>query len=141
MGTRKLDIQSGDKVQRLKDKKYLRWVSTQPCILCCDHPCQAHHLTFAMPRGFGLKSGDQWAIPLCRVHHHQLHTGGKGERQFWKDLDINAEEIACIFYQFHLNSKVSKAFFVDESDLWIKIYNNLVPKIKKHVDFIVQPKL
>ena len=36
---------------------------------------------------------------------------------------------------------VDKAFFVDESDLWIKIYNNLVPKIKKHVDFIVQPKL
>ena len=59
-----------------------------------------------MPRGFGLKSGDQWAIPLCRVHHHQLHTGGKGERQFWKDLDINAEEIACIFYQFHLQKKL-----------------------------------
>jgi len=94
-----------------------------------------------MPRGFGQKTGDQWAIPLCSVHHHQLHTCGKNERQFWKDLDINAEEIACIFYQFHLDSKVSKAFFVDESYLWIKIYNNLVPKIKKHVDFIVQPKL
>jgi len=141
MGTRKLDIQSGDRVQRLKDKKYLRWVSTQPCILCLNHPCQAHHLTFAMPRGFGLKSGDQWAIPLCSVHHHQLHTCGKGERQFWKDLEIDSELIACILYQYHLDSKVSKAFFVDETDLWHKIYNNLVPKLKKHIDFIVQPKL
>ena len=40
-----------------------------------------------------------------------------------------------------LEKSVSKAFFTDESILWVRIYNNLVPKIKKNVDFLMQPKL
>ena len=141
MGTKKLEILSGDKVQRLKDIKYLKWVSSQPCILCFTKPCQAHHLTFAMPRGFGQKTGDQWAIPLCFIHHSQLHTCGKGEKDFWKYLDIDAEHIANTLYQYHLDQKKSLAFFVDDTILWHKIYNNLVPKLKKHIDFLVQPKV
>jgi len=141
MGTKKLDIPSGEKVLRLKDKTYLKWVSSQPCLLCLTPKCQAHHLTFAMPRGFGQKTGDQWAVPLCPAHHSQLHTCGKGEKDFWKDLDIDAEVIATTLYQYHLDQKKSLAFFVDETILWVKIYNNLVPKLKKHVDFLMQPKL
>jgi hypothetical protein len=141
MGTKKLEILSGDKVQRLKDRKYLKWISEQNCLLCLTNPCQAHHLTFAMPRGFSQKTGDQWAVPICYTHHHQLHTCGKGEKQFWKDLDIDAEEIACTLYQHHLDQKKSLAFFVDDTILWHKIYNNLVPKLKKHVDFLVQLKI
>ena len=141
MATKKLEILSGDKVLRLKDKTYLKWVSSQPCLLCLTPKCQAHHLTFAMPRGFGQKTGDQWAVPLCPAHHSQLHTCGKGEKDFWKDLDIDAEVIATTLYQYHLDQKKSLAFFEDETILWIKIYNNLVPKLKKHVDFLMQPKL
>ena len=141
MGSKKLEILSGDKVQRLKDRKYLKWISEQSCLLCLTNPCQAHHLTFAMPRGFSQKTGDQWAVPICYTHHHQLHTCGKGEKQFWKDLDIDAEEIACTLYQHHLDQKKSLAFFVDDTILWHKIYNNLVPKLKKNIDFLVQPKL
>ena len=78
---------------------------------------------------------------MCPAHHSQLHLCGKNEKDFWKTLDIDAEDIACILYQWWLDQKVSKAFFTDESILWIKIYNNLVPKIKKNIDFITQPKL
>jgi len=141
MGTKKLEILSGDKVLRLKDKSYLKWVSNQPCILCLNPRCQAHHLTFAMPRGFGQKTGDQWTIPLCFPHHSQLHTCGKGEKDFWKDLDIDAEVIATTLYQYYLDQKKSLAFFEDETILWTKIYNNLVPKHRKHVDFLMQPKV
>jgi len=141
MGTKKLDIPSGEKVLRLKDKIYLKWVSSQPCLLCLTPKCQAHHLTFAMPRGFGQKTGDQWAVPLCPAHHSQLHTCGKGEKDFWKYLDIDAEVIATTLYQYHLDQKKSLAFFEDETILWVKIYNNLVPKLKKHIDFLMQPKL
>ena len=141
MGTKKLEILSGDKVLRLKDKTYLKWVSSQPWLLCLTPKCQAHHLTFAMPRGFGQKTGDQWAVPLCPAHHSQLHTCGKGEKNFWKDLDIDAEVIATTLYQYHLDQKKSLAFFEDETILWVKIYNNLVPKLKKHIDFLMQPKL
>ena len=94
-----------------------------------------------MPRGMSQKTGDQWAVPLCPAHHSQLHLCGKNEKDFWKHLDIDAEEIACILYQWWLDEKVSKAFFTDESILWVKIYNNLVPKIKKNIDFLMQPKL
>ena len=141
MGTKKLDIPSGEKELRLKDKTYLKWVSSQPCLLCLTPKCQAHHLTFAMPRGFGQKTGDQWSVTLCPAHHSQLHTCGKGEKDFWKDLDIDAEVIATTLYQYHLDQKKSLAFFEDETILWVKIYNNLVPKLKKHVDFLMQPKL
>jgi len=141
MGTKKLEILSGDKVQRLKDRKYLKWISEQNCLLCLTNPCQAHHLTFAMPRGFSQKTGDQWTIPICYIHHSQIHNYYKGEKQFWKRLDIDAESIACTLYQHHLDQKKSLAFFVDDTILWHKIYNNLVPKLKKHVDFLVQLKL
>lgn len=55
MATPKCTIQSEDKVQRIKDKEYLKWVASNPCILCQDNKCQAHHITFAMPRGISQK--------------------------------------------------------------------------------------
>ena len=141
MGTQKLGIQSRDKEQKLKDKKYLKWVASNPCILCQSVPVQAHHITYAQHRGFGQKVGDQWVIPLCFLHHDYLHRCGMSERDFWGKIEIDPLDIATTFYKHHTEMWKNPDFFYDDSMLWVMVYNKLVPKIKKHIDFIMQPKL
>jgi gentisate 1,2-dioxygenase len=41
----------------------------------------------------GLKVSDEFTVPLCRWHHHQLHNAGN-EISWWNDLKINALEFA-----------------------------------------------
>ena len=63
--------------KRLRDKQHLRFVAKQPCLVCGREPCDAHHLRFAQSRGLGLKVSDEFAVPLCRAHHRELHRAGK----------------------------------------------------------------
>ncbi len=79
--------------KRLRDKDHLRFVASQPCLVCGRQPSDPHHLRFAQPRALGLKVSDEFTVPLCRGHHRQLHQAGN-EVTWWDDLDINALEIA-----------------------------------------------
>jgi hypothetical protein len=79
--------------KRRRDKAHLRYVATQPCLICGRQPSDPHHLKFAQPRALGLKVSDEFTVPLCRGHHRQLHQAGN-EVAWWEDLEINALEIA-----------------------------------------------
>jgi hypothetical protein len=79
--------------KRLRDKDHLRFVASQPCLVCGRQPSDPHHLRFAQPRALGLKVSDEFTVPLCRDHHQQLHQAGN-ELAWWHDLGINALEIA-----------------------------------------------
>jgi hypothetical protein len=79
--------------KRLRDKAHLRFVASQPCLVCGRQPSDPHHLRFAQPRALGLKVSDEFTVPLCRGHHRQLHQAGN-EVVWWKNLNINALEIA-----------------------------------------------
>ena len=79
--------------KRLRDKAHLKFVASQPCLVCGRQPCDPHHLRFAQPRALGLKVSDEFTVPLCRGHHRQLHQVGN-EKTWWGDLQINALEIA-----------------------------------------------
>jgi hypothetical protein len=79
--------------KRLRDKDHLRFVASQPCLVCGRQPSDPHHLRFAQPRALGLKVSDEFTVPLCRDHHQQLHQAGN-ELAWWHDLNINALEIA-----------------------------------------------
>jgi hypothetical protein len=79
--------------RRIRDKAHLRFVASQPCLICGRQPSDPHHLRFAQPRAIGLKVSDEFTVPLCRGHHRQLHQAGN-EVSWWEDLDINALEIA-----------------------------------------------
>jgi hypothetical protein len=37
---------------------------------------------FGEPSAMGLRSGDDYAVPLCATHHRQLHAHGD-ERTWW----------------------------------------------------------
>ena len=79
--------------RRLRDKEHLRFVASQPCLLCSAVPCDAHHLRFSQPRALGRKVGDDFTVPLCRQHHRDLHDSGN-EAAWWHDMGIDALEIA-----------------------------------------------
>ena len=68
--------------KRLRDPDHLKHVAAQPCLVCERKPAHAHHLTFAQPRAMGRKVSDEFTVPLCNVHHHDLHTWGN-ERLWW----------------------------------------------------------
>jgi hypothetical protein len=39
------------------------------------------------------KPGDQWAVPLCRIHHRALHDAGD-ETRWWQDQKIDPVALA-----------------------------------------------
>lgn len=79
--------------KRHRDKDHLRFVASQPCLVCRHLPSDAHHLRFAQPRALGLKVSDEFTVPLCRDHHQQLHNAGN-EVSWWHDLSIKPLAIA-----------------------------------------------
>ena len=79
--------------KRIRDKAHLRFVASQPCLICGRQPSDPHHLRFAQPRALGLKVSDEFTVPLCRGHHRQLHQAGD-EVAWWEDVNINALQFA-----------------------------------------------
>jgi hypothetical protein len=74
--------------RRLRDKAHLKFVASQPCIVCGRSPADAHHLRFTQPRGMGLKVSDEFTVPLCRAHHRELHSTGN-EIAWWEGRSID----------------------------------------------------
>jgi hypothetical protein len=81
------------KTRRRRDKKHLAYVASKPCIVCGRSPSDAHHLRSAEPRALGRKVSDEFTVPLCRLHHRELHARGD-ERAWWDALRINPAPIA-----------------------------------------------
>jgi len=79
--------------RRRRDKSHLRFVASQPCLVCGRNPADPHHLRFAQPRALGVKVSDEFTVPLCRGHHRQLHQSGN-EIAWWDALNIKALTIA-----------------------------------------------
>ena len=79
--------------KRIRSKEHLRYVASQPCLICGRSPAHAHHLRFAQPKGLGLKVSDEFTVPLCAIHHRDIHTTTK-EREWWQARKIDPLEIA-----------------------------------------------
>jgi len=78
---------------RLRDKEHRKFVAMQPCLVCGRTPADPHHLRFAQPRAMSRKVSDEFTVPVCRLHHRELHTHGD-ERLFWKRINIDPLPIA-----------------------------------------------
>jgi len=79
--------------KRIRNIEHLRYVRSEPCLVCGRQPSDPHHLRFAQPRALGLKVSDEFTVPLCRGHHRQLHQAGD-EVAWWENLKINALPVA-----------------------------------------------
>jgi len=72
----------------LRSKEHLRFVASQPCLICERTPADAHHIKFAQPRSLGRKVSDEFTVPLCRAHHRENHQSGD-ERLWWSKASID----------------------------------------------------
>jgi hypothetical protein len=79
--------------RRHRDKGHLKFVSSQPCLVCGRSPADAHHLRFTQPRAMGRKVSDEFTVPLCRTHHRDNHRFGD-EAAWWNRATINPLEVA-----------------------------------------------
>jgi hypothetical protein len=86
-------------IRRHRDKAHLRFVASQPCLLCGRSPSDPHHLRFAQPRAMGRKTSDEFVVPLCRVHHRQNHEVGD-EISWWKRSGIDPLSVANRLWGF-----------------------------------------
>ena len=73
--------------RRLRSKAHLAQVAAAPCLVCQTLPCHAHHITFAQPRGLSQKVSDEYTVPLCALHHNELHAFGN-EASWWRNQGI-----------------------------------------------------
>src|SRR5262249_25403239 len=70
--------------RRLRDRDHIRHVMKQPCLICGRRPSDPHHLRFAQARALGRKVSDEFAVPLCRTHHREMHRCGD-EASWWQN--------------------------------------------------------
>ena len=76
------------KTIRLRDKEHCKFVASQPCVVCGRTPSEAHHIRFAQPRALGRKVSDEYTVPVCRLHHRELHSYGD-EASWWAGVSID----------------------------------------------------
>jgi DNA recombination protein Rad52 len=79
--------------RRLRDHGHLQFVGSCTCLVCGRLPSHAHHLTFAQKRGLSMKVSDEFTVPLCAVHHDELHRSGS-EQAWWQAKGIDPETFA-----------------------------------------------
>jgi hypothetical protein len=84
--------------KRIRCKEHLRFVASQPCVICGRRPSHAHHVRYAQCRGLSLKVSDEFTVPLCAIHHHYIHTTGK-EREWWQERSIDPLKVASELWQ------------------------------------------
>ena len=83
---------------RLRDKDHRKFVLRQPCLVCGRVPSDPHHLTFTQPRALGHRVSDEFTVPVCRVHHRELHRSGD-EAAWWQKLNIDPLPVALRLWQ------------------------------------------
>ena len=71
---------------RKRSKAHLAFVASQRCAICKPSPCEPHHLKIAQPRSLGRKVCDEFTVPLCRTHHHELHR--EGNEVGWANMQV-----------------------------------------------------
>ena len=76
-------------VRRYRDKAHIKFVASRSCLVCGRKPCDPHHLRFAQVRALGRKVSDEFTVPLCRLHHRELHRA-RNEADWWARLGIDA---------------------------------------------------
>ena len=91
-------IRALGKTVRLRDKDHRRFVLRQACLVCGRVPSDPHHLTFTQPRALGRRVSDEFIVPVCRVHHRELHRSGD-EAAWWQKLNIDPIPVALGLWQ------------------------------------------
>jgi hypothetical protein len=100
---------------RERDRDHLRFVAAQPCLVCGRTPSDPHHIKFAEQRAMGRKVSDRFAVPICRLHHRELHRRGN-ERTWWQNQGIEPLSVAAALWAKTHAAPQAEAEIVDDRD-------------------------
>jgi hypothetical protein len=100
---------------RERDRDHLRFVAAQPCLVCGRTPSDAHHIRFAEQRAMGRKVSDRFAVPICRLHHRELHRRGN-ERAWWQNQGIDPLGAAAMLWASTHAVEPTAAEIADDRD-------------------------
>ena len=95
------------KNKRLEDKKYLESARDKACVVCGsrDTPVM-HHLRIGLGGGTGLKPGDDCCVPLCHLHHTEIHAGEERFLKKWSFIfGDDAVAFAKLLYKRYKSAK------------------------------------
>jgi hypothetical protein len=53
---------------------------------------------YAQSKGLSLKVSDEFTVPLCAIHHQQIHATGK-ENAWWQNRNIDPLKVAAALWQ------------------------------------------
>lgn len=71
---------------RYSEPKHLAFIKSLTCLRCAARHSDAHHLKpacrWAGKPSAGSMKNDKFTVPLCRLHHDELHTWGN-EVEWW----------------------------------------------------------
>ncbi|QIM65244.1 DUF968 domain-containing protein [Frederiksenia canicola] len=77
------------KLKRFENRKWLQFVKSQPCVCCGARADDPHHIIGNGGGKMGGKEHDLFTIPLCRIHHDELHRNvGRFEQQYGSQLAL-----------------------------------------------------
>jgi ERF superfamily len=83
--------------RRVRDKAHIKFVCKQPCLVCSRRPADPHHLRFAQHPALGRKVSDEFTVPLCRVHHREVHRCGD-ESEWWTRFGVDPLAVASALW-------------------------------------------
>jgi hypothetical protein len=96
--TAKVPLGALGKTVRLRDKEHRKFVSRQGCLICGRTPCDAHHLAYTQPRALANRVSDEFTVPVCRIHHRELHLQAD-EIAWWNKFQIDPVPVALRLWQ------------------------------------------
>ncbi len=67
----------------IRNKEYLKWVSTLDCSVCGAPADDPHHLIGIGYGGTGTKACDLYSMPVCRGCHTAIHQTPKSQLEQW----------------------------------------------------------
>ena len=77
------------KLKRFENRKWLQFVKSQPCVCCGARADDPHHIIGNGGGKMGGKEHDLFTIPLCRIHHDELHRNvGRFEQQYGSQMAL-----------------------------------------------------
>jgi hypothetical protein len=83
--------------RRYRDKEHRKFVCAQACLVCGRQPSDPHHLRLAQPRALSRKVSDEFTVPLCRIHHREVHRGAN-EAAWWNGFGIDPYLVAAALW-------------------------------------------
>jgi hypothetical protein len=96
--------------RRYRNKAHLKFVTSQPCLICGRLPSDPHHLRFAQRRALGRKVSDEFTVPLCRTHHRELHRS-LNETAWWRIAKVDPLNMARKLWRYtRLNGRSELRF-------------------------------